>query len=92
MPEVPTRDVTDAAVENGGLRLASRAGRASVMPRRRLGYRRLFVLLRQQGEPSGRNRIYGLYRDESLSVRKRRARRRGERHSCGLQRALAMNV
>jgi putative transposase len=26
--------------------------------RRRFGYRRLFVLLRQQGELSGRNRIY----------------------------------
>src|SRR3954451_19570151 len=43
--------------------------------RRRFGYRRLFVLLRQQGEPSGRNRIYRLYREEGLSVRKRRARR-----------------
>ena len=44
--------------------------------RRRFGYRRLFVLLRQQGEPSGMNRIYRLYREEGLSVRKRRARRR----------------
>ena len=44
--------------------------------RRRFGYRRLFVLLRQQGEPSGLNRIYRLYREEGLSVRKRRARRR----------------
>ena len=26
--------------------------------RKRFGYRRLFVLLRQQGEPSGINRIY----------------------------------
>ena len=43
--------------------------------RRRFGYRRLFVLLRQAGEPSGRNRIYRLYREEGLSVRKRRARR-----------------
>jgi putative transposase len=30
--------------------------------RRRFGYRRLFVLLRQQGELSGLNRIYRLYR------------------------------
>ncbi|UFW92161.1 IS3 family transposase (plasmid) [Bradyrhizobium barranii] len=44
--------------------------------RRRFGYRRLFVLVRQHGEPSGRNRIYRLYREEGLSVRKRRARRR----------------
>ena len=41
--------------------------------RRRFGYRRLFVLLRQHGEPSGLNRIYRLYREEGLSVRKRRA-------------------
>jgi putative transposase len=44
--------------------------------RRRFGYRRLFVLLRQQGEPSGLNKIYRLYREEGLGVRKRRARRR----------------
>jgi len=36
----------------------------------------LFVLLRQHGESSGLNRIYRLYREEGLSVRKRRARRR----------------
>jgi putative transposase len=44
--------------------------------RRRFGYRRLFVLLRQDGEPSGINRIYRLYREEGLTVRKRRSRRR----------------
>jgi len=44
--------------------------------RRRFGYRRLFILLRQEGEQSGRNRIYRLYREEGLTVRKRRARRR----------------
>jgi putative transposase len=44
--------------------------------RRRFGYRRLFVLLRQSGERSGINRIYRLYREEGLTVRKRRARRR----------------
>jgi putative transposase len=37
---------------------------------------RLFILLRQDGEPSGINRIYRLYREEGLTVRKRRARRR----------------
>ena len=30
--------------------------------RRRFGYRRLFILLRREGEPSGMNRIYRLYR------------------------------
>ena len=32
--------------------------------RKRFGYRRLFILLRQEGEPSGINRIYRLYREE----------------------------
>jgi putative transposase len=50
--------------------------RALAQARRRFGYRRLFILLRRDGEPSGRNRIYRLYREEGLSVRKRRARRR----------------
>jgi putative transposase len=44
--------------------------------RKRFGYRRLFILLRREGEPSGINRIYRLYREEGLTVRKRRARRR----------------
>ncbi|MGY4622982.1 transposase InsO family protein [Bradyrhizobium sp. USDA 4486] len=44
--------------------------------RRRFGYRRLFVLLRREGEPSGINRIYRLYCEEGLTVRKRRTRRK----------------
>jgi putative transposase len=44
--------------------------------RRRFGYRRLFVLLRREGETSGINRIHRLYREEGLAVRKRRTRRR----------------
>ncbi len=44
--------------------------------RRRFGYRRLFILLRQEGESSGINRIFRLYQEEGLTVRKRRARRR----------------
>jgi transposase InsO family protein len=44
--------------------------------RRRFGYRRLFVLLRREGELSGINRIHRLYREEGLTVRKRRARRK----------------
>lgn len=42
--------------------------------RRHFGYRRLFVLLRREGEPSAINRIYRLYREEGLTFRKRRAR------------------
>lgn len=44
--------------------------------RRRFGYRRLYIMLRDEGEPSGINRIYRLYREEGLTVRKRRARRK----------------
>jgi len=46
--------------------------------RKRFGYRRLFVLLRRDGEPSGINRIY---RQEGLTVRKRRPRRRAARRA-----------
>lgn len=45
------------------------------MTRLRFGCRRLFVLLRREGEASGINRIYRLYREEGLTVRKRKARR-----------------
>lgn len=44
--------------------------------RRRFDYRRLFVLLRREGEPSGINRIYRLYREEKLTVCKRKASRK----------------
>jgi putative transposase len=44
--------------------------------RRRFGCRRLFIMLRQKGERSGLNRIYRLCREEGLTVRRRRARRR----------------
>jgi len=45
--------------------------------RKRFGYRRLFVLLRREGEPTGiQPCIYRLYREEGLTVRKRRARMR----------------
>ena len=49
---------------------------AGANQRRRFGYRRLFILLRDQGELSGVNRIYRLYREEGLTVRRRKARRR----------------
>ncbi len=44
--------------------------------RRRFGYRRLIVLMRREGETSGINRIYRLYSEEGLTVRKRKARRK----------------
>lgn len=46
--------------------------RSLAAERRRFGYRRLFVLLRREGEASGKNRIYRLYREEGLTVPRRR--------------------
>src|SRR5260370_33576828 len=47
--------------------------------RRRFRYRRLFVLLPRDGEPSGTNRIYRPYREEGLAGPKRPSRRNGLR-------------
>jgi putative transposase len=50
--------------------------RGLAQERRLFGYRRLFILLLRDGEPSGITRIYRLYREEGLAVRKRRTRRK----------------
>ena len=50
--------------------------RGLAQERRRFGYRRLFILLQRAGEKSGITRIYRLYREEGLAVRKRRSRRK----------------
>ena len=44
--------------------------------RRRFGYRRLHVLLRHEGLVANRKRTQRLYREEGLTVRKRRGRKR----------------
>jgi putative transposase len=44
--------------------------------RRRFGYRRLWVLLRREGHAVNRKRVYRLYRQERLMVRKRGGRKR----------------
>lgn len=44
--------------------------------RGRFGYLRLFILLLNEGGDSGENCIYRRYREKSLSVQKRKARRR----------------
>lgn len=44
--------------------------------RRRFGYRRLHVLLRREGQVVNRKRTQRLYREEGLSVRRRRGRKR----------------
>ncbi len=50
--------------------------RALARQHHRYGYRRLHILLRRDGETAGRNRIYRLYREEGLSVRVRKRRRK----------------
>ncbi len=44
--------------------------------RRRFGYRRLAILLRREGEQVNLKRIYRLYREEGLTVRRRGGRKR----------------
>lgn len=44
--------------------------------RHRFGYRRLFILLRREGDCSSLNRIHRLYREEGLAVRRRKGRRK----------------
>ena len=83
---VGAADVSDCrgGSDDGPLSVASRAPdtalrvrlRDLAKERRRFGYRRLFVLLRREGEASGINRIYRLSREEGLTVRKRKARRK----------------
>ena len=50
--------------------------RALAAERRRFGYRRLHVLLRQEGLVMNRKRTQRLYREEGLTVRRRRGRKR----------------
>ena len=51
--------------------------RALASERRRFGYRRLHVLLKREGHLVNRKKTQRLYREEGLSVRKRRGRKRG---------------
>jgi putative transposase len=50
--------------------------RALAGERRRFGYRRLAILLRREGEHVNLKRIYRLYREERLTVRRRGGRKR----------------
>jgi len=51
--------------------------RALAQERRRFGYRRLTVLLRRQGWAVNHKRVYRLYREEGLGVRRRKRKRIG---------------
>ena len=50
--------------------------RALALERRRFGYRRLHILLCREGLAVNRKKVQRLYREEGLSVRRRRGRRR----------------
>ena len=50
--------------------------RAIANERRRFGYRRLAIMLRREGKTMNLKKIYRLYREERLTVRKRGGRRR----------------
>jgi putative transposase len=50
--------------------------RELALERRRFGYRRLHILLRREGIVLNRKKVYRLYREERLSVRKRGGRKR----------------
>jgi putative transposase len=56
-----------------GLRISSRKLAAE---RRRVGYRRLHLVLRRQGVTINWKKLYRLYREERLTVRKRSGRKR----------------
>lgn len=47
-----------------------------VATRIRYGYRRVHILLKREGWPVGRNVVYRLYREEGLTLRTKRPRRR----------------
>jgi putative transposase len=52
--------------------------RALAVERPRYGYRRLCVLLRREGWPVNHKRVYRLYREEGLKLRRRRRRARAQ--------------
>ena len=60
--------------EMGGLRGRLRE---LALERRRFGYRRLTVLLRREGWAVNHKRVYRMYREEGLGVRRRKRKRIG---------------
>ena len=44
--------------------------------RRRFGYRRIGIMLEREGFTMNRKKLYRLYKEEGLSVRRRRGRKR----------------
>ncbi len=69
-------------VDDSLLRLAIRQ---KAQQRKRWGYRRLQVLLRREGHMDNHKRIYRIYREEELQVRKRRRKRARTKRSFELK-------
>lgn len=61
--------------ERGDAHLRERL-RSLAAERRRFGYRRLGILLEREGTRMNKKRLYRLYREEGLAVRRRRGRKR----------------
>jgi putative transposase len=73
--EVPRMTVRYSSRRLDDLGLRERL-RTLAHERRRFGYRRLHVLLRREGYMVNHKRVYRLYREERLLVRRRRGRKR----------------
>ena len=71
--------------EDGALRERLKA---LAQQRRRFGYRRLYVLLRREGQLVNKKRVQRLYREERLTVR----RRGGRKRALGTRRPLEVPV
>jgi len=74
--------------EDGALRERLKA---LAQQRRRFGYRRLYVLLRREGQVVNKKRVQRLYREERLTVRRRGGRKRALGTRRPLEVALAAN-
>ncbi len=59
--------------------------------RRRFGYRRLAVMLRREGEVHNLKKVYRLYKEEGLTVKRRKGRKRAIGTRLPLPRADAVN-
>ncbi len=79
----PKRDARDAALRERIVTLAHE--------RRRFGYRRIADLLRAQGQVINDKRVYRLYTQAQLSVRKRRSAKRVKLDRVPLHRCSAIN-
>jgi putative transposase len=52
--------------------------KAKAVKRRRYGYRRLLILLRREGWTDNHKRVFRIYQEEKLQVRRRKRRKAGE--------------